>query len=72
MKKIYAYYDLILIGSNQYLEIIKQRYSGEIEYFPNWADQSIEEKSDKKIVDINVPKDHKIIIYRKYWICSKF
>jgi glycosyltransferase involved in cell wall biosynthesis len=63
MKKIYAYYDLILIGSNQYLEIIKQRYSGEIQYFPNWADQSIEEKSDKKIVDINVPKDHKIIMY---------
>jgi glycosyltransferase involved in cell wall biosynthesis len=63
MIKIYSYYDLILIGSNQYKEIIKQRYNGQIQYFPNWADQTIEEKSDNKIVDINVPKDHKIIMY---------
>jgi len=63
MIKIYSCYDLILIGSNQYKEIIKQRYNGQIQYFPNWADQTIEEKSDNKIVDINVPKDHKIIMY---------
>tara|TARA_B100000902_G_scaffold314235_1_gene304951 strand:+ start:28104 stop:29309 length:1206 start_codon:yes stop_codon:yes gene_type:complete len=63
MKKIYSFYDLILIGSKQYLEIINQRYNGEIQYFPNWADKPIEEKSDNKIVDINVPKDNKIIMY---------
>ena len=63
MKKIYSHYDLILIGSKQFFEIIKQRYKGEIQYFPNWADQPIEEKSDNKIVDINVPKDNKIIMY---------
>ena len=63
MIKIYSCYDLILIGSKQYKEIIKQRYNGQIQYFPNWADQTIEEKSDNKIVDINVPKDHKIIMY---------
>ena len=63
MIKIYSCYDLILIGSNQYKEIIKQRYNGQIQYFPNWADQTIEEKSDNKIVGINVPKDHKIIMY---------
>jgi glycosyltransferase involved in cell wall biosynthesis len=63
MKKIYSHYDLILIGSKQFVEIIKQRYKGEIQYFPNWADHLIEKKSDIKKVDIHVPKDHKIIMY---------
>ena len=63
MKKIYACYDLVLIGSKQYKEILKQRYKGEIQYFPNWADHLIEKKSDIKKIDIHVPKDHKIIMY---------
>ena len=63
MKKIYAYYDLVLIGSRQYSDIIKQRYKGKIHYFPNWADQLIEKKSDTKKVDINIPKNHKVIMY---------
>jgi len=63
MKKIYTSYDLILIGSKQYMEILKQRFSGEIQYFPNWADQIIEKKSNSKKVDINVPKGHKVIMY---------
>jgi glycosyltransferase involved in cell wall biosynthesis len=63
MKKIYICYDLILIGSKQYKEIIKQRYNGQIQYFPNWADQIIEKKSNSKKVDINVPKGHKVIMY---------
>lgn len=63
MKKIYTNYDLILIGSKQYMEILKQRYIGEIQYFPNWADHIIEKKSNIKKVDINVPKGHKVIMY---------
>lgn len=63
MKKIYTSYDLILIGSKQYMEILKQRYIGEIQYFPNWADHIIEKKSNIKKVDINVPKGHKVIMY---------
>jgi len=63
MKKIYTSYDLILIGSKQYMEILKQRFSGEIQYFPNWADQIIEKKSNIKKVDINLPKGHKVIMY---------
>ena len=63
MKKIYSYYDLILISSKKFSEILKQRYNGEIQYFPNWADQLIEKKSNIKKVDIKVPKDHKIIMY---------
>jgi glycosyltransferase involved in cell wall biosynthesis len=45
------------------MEILKQRFSGEIQYFPNWADQIIEKKSNSKKVDINVPKGHKVIMY---------
>lgn len=63
MIKIYSCYDLILIGSKQYMEILKQRFSGEIQYFPNWADQIIEKKSNIKKVDINVPKGNKVIMY---------
>jgi len=63
MKKIYSYYDLVLIGSKQYLNILRERYKGDIQYFPNWADQLIEENSINKKVDLKVPKDHKIIMY---------
>lgn len=63
MEKIYSYYDLILISSKKFSKILKQRYNGEIQYFPNWADQIIEKKSNTTKVDFELPKDHKIIMY---------
>ncbi len=63
MTKIYSYYDLILIGSMKYEEILKSRFKGKIQYFPNWADQLIEKKSTNKKIEINTPKDHKTIMY---------
>ena len=63
MTKIYSNYNVILVGSKQYIDIIKSRYKGQIQYFPNWADQLIEKKSKKKKVQINIPEDYKIIMY---------
>ena len=51
MIKIYSYFDIVLIGSSQYREIIKHRYFGKIHYFPNWADRLIEKKTPLKKVD---------------------
>lgn len=63
MKKTYSFYDIILVGSNEYKKILKHRFNGEIQYFPNWADQVIENKSNIKKVDIDIPNDHKVIMY---------
>ena len=63
MTKIYSNYNVILVGSKQYIDIIISRSKGQIQYFPNWADQLIEKKSKKKKVQINIPEDYKIIMY---------
>mgnify|MGYP001323681000 CR=1 FL=1 len=63
MIKIYSYFDLILIGSNQYKGIISQRFNGKIHYFPNWADQSIEQNTQNLKIELDIPEDNKIIMY---------
>jgi len=60
---IYSYYDTILISSLGLERIIRERFDGRIEYFPNWADQLIEKESNNLRVNINVPKNHKVIMY---------
>lgn len=63
MIKIYSYYDLILVGSIKFKDILESRYKGDIKYFPNWADQIVEKKSKNKKIKINVPHNHKVIMY---------
>ena len=60
---IYSYYDLILVGSSSFMKIIKSRYKGKIEYFPNWADQVIEENLYKLKVNLSIPKNQRVIMY---------
>lgn len=63
MIKIYSYYDLILVGSIKFKDILKSRYKGDIQYFPNWADQIVEKNTKNKKVEINTPPNHKVIMY---------
>lgn len=60
---VYSYYDNILVGSLSFIKIIKSRYKGDIHYFPNWADQVIEENTNKLKVNLSIPDDHRIIMY---------
>ena len=40
---VYSFYDKILISSNGLKPIVRERFKGSIEYFPNWADKNIED-----------------------------
>ena len=60
---IYSFYDKILIGSKSFKMSIESRYSGEVLYFPNWADEIIEKNTFYNNVDIQVPDDHFVIMY---------
>ena len=48
VKWVYSKYDSILVSSKSLFSLVKQRFDGRIIYFPNWADQVIE---DNKIDD---------------------
>ncbi len=63
MKKIYSFYDYLLIGSKKYEQILKLRYRGKIKYFPNWTDEVIEENIYKSKVNISIPENHRLIMY---------
>lgn len=63
MTIIYSNYDKILISSRGFNKIIRSRYNGDIEYFPNWADQLIEENLDTFKARLNIPDDYKILMY---------
>jgi len=60
---IYSFYDKILISSNSFKETIRNRYSKEIIYFPNWAEKEIEENIRTKNMNIIIPKDKFVIMY---------
>ena len=60
---IYSFYDKILIGSKSFKMSIESRYSGEVLYFPNWADEIIEKNTFYNDVNIQVPDDHFVIMY---------
>ena len=63
IKKIYSYYDSILIGSKSFEEIIQKRYNGKIIYFPNWAEKPIENNEIKSNKVIKIPQNKFIIMY---------
>ena len=59
----YSFYDKILISSNGLKYLIRERFSNDIEYFPNWADKEIEEISEEYKIELNIPKDRFVIMY---------
>tara|TARA_X000001036_G_scaffold378596_1_gene369018 strand:+ start:13 stop:1209 length:1197 start_codon:yes stop_codon:yes gene_type:complete len=61
---IYSTYDLILVGSKSFEPLIKKRFKNKIMYFPNWAENQIEnnEKSIKDNMKF-LPNEKKIIMY---------
>lgn len=63
MKLIYSFYDKVLVGSKSFEQIVKKRFSKEIIYFPNWAEQVIENKKLFPNIKITYPKDRFIITY---------
>lgn len=63
VKHIYSFYDKILIGSSGFREIVKERFSKEIIYFPNWAEYDLEQNKCIEKVNFEFPLDKKIIMY---------
>ena len=45
VKMIYSKYDKILVSSDSITKVVKNRFSGDIIYFPNWAEKVIEENN---------------------------
>ena len=60
---IYSFYDKILISSMGFKEIIKNRFKGDIIYFPNWAESVIEKNNKNPKITINLPSNEFIIMY---------
>ena len=61
---IYSSYDTILIGSKSFEPIIKKRFKNRISYFPNWADDQIENKMSLSKNHLNFfTKDKTVIMY---------
>jgi len=60
---IYSFYNKILISSKGFREIIKNRFKGEIIYFPNWAESIIEKNIHNPKIITNLPLDNFIIMY---------
>ena len=63
IKWIYSKYKIILVGSRSMVDIIKTRYTGEIVYFPNWADKIIEQNKIIKDYNLNVDENNFNIVY---------
>ncbi len=63
IKRIYSFYDSILIGSKSFEKIIQKRYDGKIIYFPNWAEKPIEKNEILDNVIIKIPDNKFIIMY---------
>ena len=60
---IYSFYDKILISSMGFKEILKNRFKGDIVYFPNWAESVIEKNNQNPKITINLPSNEFIIMY---------
>ena len=63
MKKLYNSFDIILVGSYGFLDIIKSRFNKSVHYFPNWANSNIEENIIVNCPKMNIPDDHFKIMY---------
>ena len=60
---VYSFYDKILISSNGLKPIVRERFKGSIEYFPNWADKNIEDLKLNSNINFNIPNDKFVIMY---------
>tara|TARA_Y100001935_G_scaffold248034_1_gene244690 strand:- start:1956 stop:3170 length:1215 start_codon:yes stop_codon:yes gene_type:complete len=60
---IYSFYDTILISSLGLERIVRERYDGNIEYFPNWADRNIEDLKIDSNIKLNIPNNKFVIMY---------
>ena len=58
----YSFYDLIMVGSKSFEKIIRKRFNKKIIYFPNWAENDIENPK-KSPVDLSLPKNLFKIMY---------
>ena len=58
----YSFYDLIMVGSKSFEKIIRKRFNKKIIYFPNWAENDIENPK-KSPVDLSLPKNLFRIMY---------
>ena len=63
VKKIYATYDGILIGSKGFKDIVASRFNKDVIYFPNWAEKSIQENKTNHILDLKFPDNKFIVMY---------
>tara|TARA_B100001029_G_C15058367_1_gene456241 strand:+ start:1936 stop:3144 length:1209 start_codon:yes stop_codon:yes gene_type:complete len=63
VKKIYATYDGVLIGSKGFKEIVENRFNKDVIYFPNWAEKSIQENKTNHILDFKFPDNKFIVMY---------
>jgi len=63
VKKIYATYDGILIGSKGFKNIVASRFNKDVIYFPNWAEKSIQENKTNHILDLKFPDNKFIVMY---------
>ena len=63
VKWIYSKYKFILVSSKSMIGVVKDRYNGEIIYFPNWAEKVIEENKIIKNYSLNIDENNFNIIY---------
>ena len=60
---IYSKYKVILVSSKSMMSVVKDRYNGEIIYFPNWAENVIEQNKIIKNYSLNIDENNFNIIY---------
>jgi len=63
VKWIYSNYKIILVSSKSMIGVVKDRYNGEIVYFPNWAENVIEQNKIIKNYSLNIDENNFNIIY---------
>ena len=64
VKKIYKYYDKVLVSSISLKDILKSRINDNlIDVFPNWADEIIKSKKLKKNIKFRVDPSFLNIMY---------
>lgn len=64
VKKIYKYYDKVLVSSISLKDTLKARIKdNKIDVFPNWADELVESKKYSKNIDFKVDPDFLNIMY---------
>lgn len=63
VKWIYSKYKIILVSSKSMIGVVRDRFKGEIKYFPNWAENVIEQNKIIKNYSLNIDENNFNIIY---------